>query len=107
MVKDNVREKLVNKLVKLGVFVTRDHAYCVADWIIKDCKKINELNFRQGYYCATANLKRMHDIGVEKELLREYGKINLNGIDEYDVKTLKDILILKNNFIHEGCFCPC
>lgn len=34
------REKIVNKLVKLGVFVTREHAYVVADFIISDRARI-------------------------------------------------------------------
>lgn len=53
---------------------------------------LDELNFRRGYYCAVANLHRMHNIGVEKELLQQYGKLNFDGIDEYDVKTIREII---------------
>lgn len=36
------REKLTNKLVKQGVFVTRNHAEVIADFILKDRKRIVE-----------------------------------------------------------------
>lgn len=53
--------------------------------------KVEELAFRQGFYCAVASLKRMHDIGVEEELLKCYGKVDLNGIDEYDAQIIRKL----------------
>lgn len=35
----------------------------------------------------------MHDIGVEKELLMSYGKVNIDGIDKYDAKIIKEVLL--------------
>lgn len=77
-----VREKLVDKLVKLGVFVTRDHAYCVADWIIARDKK-NAEEF----------IKRIDLVAddIRTEIDRRKGYPNLGKIG-----CLKKIMLLKN-----------
>lgn len=51
---------------------------------------MDELSFRRGYYLAVANLVRMHDQPtIAAELLDEFGPLNLDGIDEFDIHTFE------------------
>lgn len=51
------------------------------------------LLFRQGYYLAVANLMRMHDQPtIAADLLRNFGKLDLSGIDQHDADVLKQFV---------------
>ena len=48
--------------------------------------------FKQGYYCAVANIIHTHGANViALDVLRNYGEIDFTGIDEYDIEVLKPI----------------
>ena len=52
-----------------------------------------ELEFRRGYYLATANIMRTHDADViAADVLHSYGKPDLKGIDPLEIKILKPII---------------
>ena len=52
----------------------------------------SDLAFRQGYYCATANIIATHgETVIAEDVLKAYGRVNFSGIDAYDVKKLKPI----------------
>lgn len=51
-----------------------------------------ELEFRRGYYLATANIMRTHGQDViAMDVLRQYGNVNFSGIDPMEVKILKPL----------------
>jgi hypothetical protein len=51
-----------------------------------------ELEFRRGYYCAVANLVRLHGADVEaRDTLFNYGKFDERGIDESDLQILRPL----------------
>ena len=55
-------------------------------------KATPELEFRRGYYLATANLMKMHGQStMAQDLLRNYGAVNFRGIDAIDVDVLRPI----------------
>jgi len=48
--------------------------------------------FKQGYYCAVANIIHTHGADViALDVLRNYGEIDFTGIDEYEIEVLKPI----------------
>lgn len=87
------KEKLVEYLKEtsnLGFLpLGNKHIEFIANVMLADRKRVSDISFKQGYYCAVANLKSMHDTGLEKELLRAYGSINFDDIEEHDVKALE------------------
>jgi hypothetical protein len=51
-----------------------------------------ELEFRKGYYLATANILRTHDQSViAEDVLKAYGAVDFKGIDPMEIKLLKPI----------------
>lgn len=51
-----------------------------------------ELEWRRGFYCAVSTLVRAHGCAVEaQDVLRACGKVNFEGIDDYDVQALMPI----------------
>lgn len=64
-------------------------------------QKLDELTYRQGYYLAVAVHIQQHGEGTTAvDLLKEYGEINMRGIDPHDQKilasTAKEVRRLKN-----------
>lgn len=84
-----IQDNLINELSKKLPFLDNYDAKEVSEFILARDNRMTNIAFKQGYYCAVANLKRMHDTGIEKELLRAYGKINFDNIDDYDIEVLK------------------
>lgn len=86
------KEKLIEELQDADIrFNTELSLFKIAEWVLADRARISDEAFRQGYYCAVASLKRMHDSGLEEELLRAYGKVDLTGIDEYDAVIIRKL----------------
>lgn len=74
---------------------------------------MDELSFRRGYYVAVAELIRTHDQPtIACDLLRQFGAINFDGIDEYDRTALEAAIAGTHgrceHGIEDGEYCkPC
>lgn len=50
-------------------------------------------SFKQGYYCAVANLVRLHGAqSIAEDVLRNYGPFGLKHIDKLDAEVLRPIV---------------